>query len=771
MNYKINRVVIIGAGTMGAGIAAHLAGTGIQVRLLDIVPNKLSDSEIKKGLTLRDRIVRNRLAQNGKNFAVNQKTKLKLIYEKSMGDLIEIGNLEDDLGTINDCDWIIEVAVERLDIKKELMKKIAAYRKKGSIISTNTSGISVNKIVEGQNEEFKQHFLGTHFFNPVRYMKLLELIPCKETSKEIMEFMTDFGEKRLGKGIVIAKDTPNFIANRVGVFSSVNILNKMVEYGLNVAEVDELTGGVFKTFDMVGLDVLNHTIDSMLASTDDENELKKWKKPAFFQKLISENKLGNKTECGMFKRIKTEKGRVILMLDYNTNEYVPITKRTFQSLVDAEKATSGKEKMEKLLFGDDLGSKFNWQLMKDRLLYTAECAPVIADSYMQIDNAVEWGFNAKLGPFKEWDAIGFEKVVKRMTDEGEKIPENIKKRISDGKKYFYDYKTLNDKPYIVLNSGKYDVIKDNGHAVLRDIGDGVACFEFKTKGNSITDGAVELLNSAIDEVEKNYKGLVIGSNSKNFSVGANLSGDGKIDANTMVKNLQDTVMKIKYSKSPVVTAVTGRALGGGAEIVLHSYSSVAYVESYIGLVEIGVGLIPAGGGTKEAALRAYGDSKSKTVAELANSLKDPFEKILMAKTSTSAFEALKMGYLGGLDKIIINNEYLLDEAKNKVLSLSSEGFRPNVLIKEIKVPGRDGMALLNMIIFNMKCNKYLSEYDAYLAEKLAYILSGGNVVGGTYLTEQHFLDLEREVFVSLLKEEKTLARINHMLTKKKPLRN
>lgn len=770
MNYKINKVAVIGAGTMGAGIAAHLAGTGIQVHLLDILPNKLSDSEVKKGLTLNDKAVRNRLAQNGKQFAVNQKTKLKLIYEKSMGDLIEVGNLEDDFEIIKDCDWVIEVIVERLDVKKALMNRIAACRKKGSIITTNTSGLSVNKIIEGQTEEFKQHFLGTHFFNPVRYMKLLELVPCSETSYEIIKFMSDFGEKKLGKGIVIAKDTPNFIANRVGVFSSVNILNRMVEYGLNVAEVDALTGGIFKTLDMVGLDVLNHTINSMLEATEDEDELKKWEKPAFFEKLIQDKRLGNKTKCGMFKTIRTEKGKEILMLDYNTDEYVPVSKRPFQSLVDAEKATSFKEKMDKLIFSDDLGSKFNWQLMKDRYLYAAECAPEIADCFEQIDNAVEWGFNAKLGPFKEWDAIGFEKVVNRMVEEGEDLPANIKERLDQGKKTFYDYKSPADMPYIVVNSGKYDVIKENEHAVLRNIKDDVACFEFKTKGNSITDGAVELLNNALDEVDKNYRGLVIGGNGKNFSVGANLSGDGKQDINAMVKNLQDTVMKIKYSKFPVVTAVSGKALGGGAEIVLHSYASVAHVESYMGLVEIGVGLIPAGGGTKELALRAYGDSKSKTIAEIANSLTDPFEKILMAKVSTSAYEALKMGYFGCLDKIIMNSEYLIDEAKNKVLDLS-DGFRPNVQPKEIKVPGRDGMAFLNMIIFNMKRNRYLSDYDAYLAEKIAYILSGGDVVGGTYLTEQHFLDLEREVFVSLLKEEKTLARIHHMLTKKKPLRN
>lgn len=771
MNKKINKAAVLGAGTMGAGIAAHLAGAGLTVHLLDMVPRELTPGEEKKGLTLKDKAVRNRLAQKGKDFATDQKAHIKLIYEKSLGDNIQVGNFEDDIEVLADCDWIIEVIVERLDIKQQMMNTIAAHRKEGSIVSTNTSGISVNAIAEGQSEEFKQHFLGTHFFNPVRVMKLLEIIPGNDTLPEVTQFLEDFGTMKLGKGIVVAKDSPNFIANRIGTYHSLNALNKVKKYGFNVAEVDAIMGGLFKTMDLVGLDISYHTIGSMMSTAQNEEEKELFKIPEFITVLVERGNLGLKTGAGLYKKADTPNGKQKLMLNLETLEYVPVEKRNFPMLAAAAAAKTPEERNELLYFGEDEVSRFNWEVLRDDLLYAAKYVNDVASSYEDVDHALEWGFNVPMGHFKLWDFVGFDKVLNKMLEEGADVAQWVLDRADQGQHYFYQPgEAQNNSPYIIAKSDKYKTIIENESAVLKDIGDGVACFIPKTKGNAIDSDLNELLSQSIDEVEKNYKGLVIGNNAKNFSVGANLTS-AETDLNQSTRDFQNVTMKIKYSTVPIVSAVGGRALGGGAEIVLHSAAAVAHAESNIGLVEVGVGLIPSGGGTKELALLAMGDSTSKTVEELAHSLMEPLQKILFAQVTGSAFEAKKSGYLREQDRIIMNKDSLLDDAKAKVLEMYNDGYRPKTRGKMIKAAGRDGIALLNSMVYAMYKNGYLSEYDLFLAQKLAYILSGGDVVGGTLVPEEHFLNLERETFVALSKEDRTLARIEHMLTTGRPLRN
>lgn len=779
MSFNINKVAVLGAGVMGAGIAAHIVGAGIPVCLLDIAPKELTEKEKAKGLTLESPMVRNRFSQSGKKRVTNPKN--RAIYDKAFGDMIEVGNFSDNMDMLKDCDWIIEVIVENLEIKKNFMKQINEYRKPGSIVSSNTSGVSINKIVEDMPLEFRQNFLGTHFFNPPRYMKLFELIPGKDTSSELVDFITDFGTKKLGKGVVLAKDTPNFVGNRIGTYAIVNAIQLMEKYGYDIPKIDQLTGPVmgrpksatFRTLDMVGLDIFHHVAGNVINSIDDELEKSEFDTPKFVVDLIEKGHLGDKTRQGFYKKVKTEKGKQTLVWDTQKEEYVPFVKEKVEA---AQEALKSANKYETLVYGEREENKFAWEAIKNVLLYSARKVPEIADDYREIDNAMMWGFNWELGPFAIWDAIGLKKSVEKMKEEGEAIPEWIEEKLATDKVKFYDEADF-EAPYITIASPQNKVVKDNGHAALVDIGDGALCLQFKTKGNTVTDEVMDMMYEAVEEAQKNYKGLVIGNQSKNFSAGANLMLVGKLasekkwnELEDMVNKFQSANMAIKYCKKPVVAAPYGMTLGGGAEITMHSHSVAAHAETYMGLVEVGVGLVPAGGGTKELLVRSIEDLGKVNNGEMISHVKKAWESIATAKVSSSAHDAIKKGYIRKCDKVVMSREYLIDEAKAKVLYLAESGFRP-LQKKTIKVLGTSGKASLQYVVDFMLRGGFISEYDAHIANKVAHILTGGEVPAGINVTEEQILELEKEAFVSLCGEEKTLQRIEHMLRKGRPLRN
>lgn len=779
MSFNINKVAVLGSGIMGAGIAAHLAGAGISVCLLDIAPKELTEKEKAKGLTLESPQVRNRVAQAGKDRVTNPRN--KAIYDKDMGAMIKVGNFSDNLDMLKECDWIIEVIIENLEIKKKFMEQISEYIKPDAIISSNTSGVSINEIVKDLPLEFKQHFMGTHFFNPPRYMKLFELIPAKDTSSELVDFMQDFGTKKLGKGVVMAKDTPGFVANRIGSYANVAIVKLTEKYGYDFAKVDQLTGTVigrpksatFRTIDMVGVDLYAKVADNTKNSIDDPDEIEGLTSPDFMYKLINNGQLGDKTRQGCYKKVKTEKGKQTLMWDYKNEEYVEMPKVKIAAVQEAKKTANP---LQTLVYGDAEENKFVWEIIKTTLLYSAKNIPTIADDYKEIDNGMMWGYNWELGPFAIWDAIGFEKSVKKMKQEGETIPAWIEERLAAGNTKFYDEASI-ETPYITLSSSKNKVVKENEGAALVDLGDGVLCLEFKTKGNTITNDVIEMIFMAVEETEKNYKGLVIGNQSKNFSAGANLAVIGKLATDNnfeaiekMVEGLQKANMALKYCKKPVVAAPYGMTLGGGAEIAMHAHKVAAHAETYMGLVEIGVGLIPAGGGTKELLMRAMEGLEKAPTFEVVSHLTKAWESIVMAKVSSSAHDAMKKGYIREENQVVMSKEYLIDEAKRTVIYLAESGFRP-LQKKPVRVLGTTGRAGLQYNLDFLLRGGFITEYHASIANKVAYVLTGGDVVNGAIVTEEQILQLEKEAFISLCKEEKTLQRIDHMLKTGKALRN
>ncbi|KOA18615.1 putative 3-hydroxyacyl-CoA dehydrogenase [Clostridium homopropionicum DSM 5847] len=775
----MKKVCVLGAGTMGAGIAAHIVGAGIPVCLLDIAPKKLTEKEKAKGLTLDSFGVRNRFAIAGKERVTDPKN--KSIYDKTLGDMIEVGNFADNMDMLTECDWIIEVIVEDLEVKKNFMKQINEYRKKGSIVSSNTSGVSIDKIVEDMPLEFKQYFLGTHFFNPPRYMKLFELIPGKDTLPEIVQFMADFATERLGKGIVLAKDTPNFVANRIGTYALENVIQLMDKHGYDIPKLDQLTGPIigrpksatFRTIDMVGLDIFYHVVGNVINNIDDEEEKKQLIIPKFVEELIEKGYLGDKTKQGFYKKVKTENGAHTLVWDVKKEDYVPVIKDKVEAI---EKAMQEDNKLKALVFGETEENKFAWELIKNVLLYSARKVPEIADDYREIDNAMMWGFNWEFGPFAIWDTIGFQESIKRMKQEGDNIPKWIQERLDNGKFKFYDSNKF-DIPYILISSPKNLVVKENKGAALVDIGEEVACLQFKTKGNTITDDVIEMINLAVEEVEESYKGLVIGNQSKNFSSGANLADIEKWISNKEWKSIENMCdafqkanMALKYCSKPVVAAPYGMTLGGGAEITMHTYKIAAHAETYMGLVELGVGLIPAGGGTKELLTRSIQEAGNASIGEILSSLRKAWNTIVMKKVSGSAHDAMKKGYIKNSDLIVMNKDYLIDEAKKMVIYLADIGFRP-LQKKGITVLGVTGRAALESDAYSLLKGEFITEYDAHIANKVAYVLTGGNVSKGVILTEEQILELEKEAFLSLCGEEKTKQRIQYMLCNGKQLRN
>ncbi len=793
---QINRVAVLGAGVMGATIGAHLANAGLDVLMLDIVPKELTEQESEKGLTLESPAVRNRIASNGLNGLM--KMKPSPLFLKNHAAQIEVGNLVDDLEKLKKCDWIIEVVVEYMPIKLDLLKKLIPNLAPGAILSTNTSGLSVNEMAEALPAELRKNFLVTHFFNPPRYMHLMEIVPCKETDPEIVAGMAEFINRRLGKGIVYAKDTPNFIANRIGVYAIFKSMEHMVDLDMSVEEVDSVAGpatarpksGAFRTVDIVGLDTLGHVGTNSYELLPDDEERDVFKIPTFMADMIEQGRLGNKTRQGFYKKEKIDGKRQIFYLDHKSGEYKPLEKQKFPSVQMVKTVDDPGQKVKMVLSGNDKGAEFAWRGLRDTLIYTVNRIPEIADDVVNIDNAMRWGFNWEIGPFEMLDAIGVQAFVKRAEADGVKVPENLKRVDS-----FYRYNEEQEKEFLDILSGEYKpiptnekqikleilkrargVVEKTSNCSVIDLGDGVFGFEFHSKMNAISGDILAMTHKAIKRAEEEGVGLVLGNQGANFSVGANLMllavalAEGAFeDVNMVIRSFQKATMAVKYAKVPVVAAPFGMTLGGGCEFCLHADAINAHAETYMGLVEIGVGLLPAGGGTKEMALRG---------AELAGQYKTDvtpfifkyFEQIGMAKVSMGAAELPAMGYMRSGDSITMDIDRLVADAKQKVLGLANN-YRPGKPVENISAPGRSIAASIKSQLWNMKMGGFVTEYEAEMGGVIAQVLCGGDVNGGTLISEDYLLQLEREAFLKLCGNKKTSQRIQHMLKTGKPLRN
>lgn len=800
MSYQIKRAAVLGSGVMGSGIAAHLANIGIPTMMLDVVPRELTKEEAAKGLTLEDKVVRNRIGNMHKKALTKQKPS-PIATKKSL-DLITVGNMTDDMEKLKDVDWIIEVVVENLDIKKQVFANVDKYRKADTIVTSNTSGISVEAMIEDCSDEMKAHFLGTHFFNPPRYLKLLEFIPTQDTNENVLNYMKQFGEDVLGKGVVVAKDTPNFIGNRIGTYGLQVTVHEMLKSGLTVGEIDSITGtligrpksATFRTLDVVGLDTYIHVANNAYDKLEGE-EKEVFVVPELLQKMNENGWIGAKAKQGFYLKKRTEKGSEILQINPETMEYVPNNKLKTAAVEMAKQQKGLNKKIKTLLTQKgDKASDFLWQVIMPTLVYSAELLGEIADDITQIDNAMKWGFGWRMGPFETWDAIGVKDSVARLKEEGVALPEWIEAFVDAGHESFY--KKENNKDYF-YNLGEYKaidynpkevhikrlkaddkVIMKNTGASLIDLGDDVALFEFTSPNNSIGLDVIQMLNKSIEEVDKNYKGMVIGNQGKNFCVGANLAlmlmeaqDDNFFELDMVVRQFQNAALNIKYSNKPIVTAPFQMTLGGGAEVTLPAAGVQAAQEAYIGLVEVGVGLIPGGGGTKELYLKMLRDMPEGVKYDLSQVANTVFERVAMASVSTSAQEARENGFLNKHDGISINMDHLIHDAKQRVLGLSKQGYQAPQ-IEKIPVVGDSGYGAMLLGAKNLHLSGYASEHDLKIAEKLAFVLSGGRVSKeGTFIEEQTMLDLEREAFLSLIGEPKTQQRMQHMLLKGKPLRN
>ncbi|MEC0598864.1 3-hydroxyacyl-CoA dehydrogenase NAD-binding domain-containing protein [Bacillus spizizenii] len=789
MHKHIRKAAVLGSGVMGSGIAAHLANIGIPVLLLDIVPNDLTKEEENRGLTKDSPEVRSRLSRQAVKKLLKQKP-APLTSAKNTS-YITSGNLEDDAAKLKEADWIIEVVVENLEVKKQIFSLVDEHRKPGSIVSSNTSGISVQEMAEGRSDDFKAHFLGTHFFNPARYLKLLEIIPIKETDPDILKFMTAFGENVLGKGVVTAKDTPNFIANRIGTYGLLVTVQEMLKGGYQVGEVDSITGpligrpksATFRTLDVVGLDTFARVARNVYDKADgDEKEV--FRLPVFMNDMLEKGWIGSKAGQGFYKK----EGKTIYELDPVTLTYGERTKMKSPALEAAKQAKGTKAKMKALIYSEDRAGRLLWNITSQTLLYSAELLGEIADDIHAIDQAMKWGFGWELGPFEMWDAIGLRQSAEKFKQLGADIPGWIKDMLDKGNETFYiqengtvfyydrgEYRAVKEnKKRIHLQAIKETngVIAKNSGASLIDIGDDVALLEFHSKSNAIGLDIIQMINKALEETERNYKGLVIGNQGKNFCVGANLGmilmevqDDNFLEVDFVIRRFQETMMKIKYSAKPVVAAPFGMTLGGGTEVCLPAARIQAASEAYMGLVESGVGLIPGGGGNKELYINHL-----RRGLDPMNAAMKTFETIAMAKVSASAQEAREMNILKETDHISMNQDHLLYDAKQLAASLYDTGWRPPVKEK-VKVAGETGYAALLLGAEQMKLSGYISEHDFKIAKKLAYVIAGGKVPFGTEVDEEYLLEIEREAFLSLAGEAKSQARMQHMLVKGKPLRN
>ncbi|AYC30056.1 3-hydroxyacyl-CoA dehydrogenase/enoyl-CoA hydratase family protein [Paenisporosarcina cavernae] len=786
MGYQIKKAAVIGSGVMGSGIAAHLANIGIPTLLLDIVPKDAEAGDVK---------ARNSIAQGALERLLKQKP-APLASKKNLA-LLTAGNLEDDLEKLKDVDWIIEVIVENLEIKKNLYEKIDAVRTQGTIVTSNTSGISINEMAEGRSEDFQKHFFGTHFFNPPRYLKLLEVIPAKNTLPEVIDFMKEFGEDKLGKGVVLAKDTPNFIANRIGTYGLLVTLREMLNRGYSVGEVDSVTGpaigrpksATFRTLDVVGLDTFGHVAKNVYDQTTGD-EQKVFETPAVLTKMLEKGWLGAKSGQGFFKK----EGKEILELNLETFDYEPSKKLKTPSLEMAKQTKGLGNKVKTLVYAKDRTGELLWNILAPTLVYSAELHGEIADDIVAIDQAMKWGFGWEQGPFEVWDAIGVADSVERLKTEGYTIPAFVQQLLDAGFTSFYkededgtlNYFTGSEYKEVPTNEKainlkrykkKHGVIKKNSGASLIDLGDGIALLEFHSPSNSIGLDIIQMINFAVDEVEKNYKGLVIGNQGKNFCVGANLGmilmeaqDDNIFELDFVVRSFQNAMMKIKYSSKPVVAAPFNMALGGGAEVCLPAAHIQASFETYMGLVEVGVGLIPGGGGNKELYMKHLKGLPNGVHIDYQFVANKVFESIAMAKVSTSGEEARENNFLNFADGVSVNADHLIYDAKQAALALYENNYKAPVREK-IPVTGESGYATLLLGAEGMFLSGFISEHDLKIAKKLAYVLSGGKVPYGTLVDEQYLLDLEREAFLSLVAEPKSQMRMQHMLMKGKPLRN
>jgi 3-hydroxyacyl-CoA dehydrogenase len=807
MKRRIEKAVVLGAGTMGSRIAAHFANAGLPCILLDIVPPNLPvDAPAAE---------RNKIVRAGLDAA--RKSKPAAFFTAALAEKIAIGNFDDDLARCAEADWIIEVVAENLEIKKKLLARVAQFRKPGAIVTTNTSGLPVHLIADGMTEQFQQHWAGTHFFNPPRYLKLVEVIPGPKTSSEVVESLSEFCDRRLGKGVVVAKDTPNFIANRIGTFSMLNALRLMGTLGMTVEEVDACTGpavgwpksATFRTADIVGLDVLVHVVKNIYETAPNDESREMYKVPALVEEMAKRGWLGDKTGQGFYKKAKGEGEKEILTLDVNTMEYRPRQKARFASLEMGKAIEDTRERLRALvgpvLEGQkgDKAQQFLWGGLSEMCLYAARRVPEISDHVVDVDRALRWGFAWEMGPFEMIDAIGVKAFAAQVQKEGRTLPAVIERVLASGRKGFYESEKGTTTVFDIAGGGAKKVeepkgviilksLKDAGREVERnsgasliDLGDGVVCCEFHAKMNAIGADLIAMLHKGLKRLETDFEAMVIANQAVNFSVGANLmlvlvgAQEQEWDELHMaVKQFQNVNLALKYAAKPVVAAPQGLALGGGCEVGLHSAKIQAAAEAYIGLVETGVGLIPGGGGTKEMLIRANEHAAGGEDLDLFHALKPVFEAIAMAKVGTSAEECRDLGYLRREDGVSMNRDRLVADAKEAALSLVRGGYKPlaatwqeGAQTTQIKVLGEQFLAGAKLAIHMMLRGGFASEYDAHVGRKLANILAGGTLTSPQLVSEQYVLDLEREAFVSLCGEKKTQERIAHTLKTGKPLRN
>lgn len=801
MKRRIKKVAVIGSGIMGSGIACHFANIGVEVLLMDIVPRELTEKEEKQGKTLKDPSVRNRIVNDA--LQTSLKSNPSPIYHRDFAKKIETGNLEDHISKIKDADWIIEVVVERLDIKQQVFENLEKHRTPGTLISSNTSGIPIKFMTKGRSDDFKKHFCGTHFFNPPRYLKLLEIIPGPDTSKEVLDFLNEYGEKFLGKRTVVAKDTPAFIGNRVGIFSIMSLFHMVKDMDMTIEEVDKLTGPVigrpksatFRTVDVVGLDTLVHVANGLYDNVPKDERHDLFKLPSFIEKMMEHKWLGSKTGQGFYKKVKNSDGSSdIKSLDLETLEYRDRKSAKFDTLEKTKSIDAVIDRFPVLIEGKDKAGEFYRKNFAALFAYVQNRIPEITDTLYKIDDAMKAGFGWQHGPFHIWDAIGLDKGIQLMKDEGFEVADWIHTlsesnqksfySITSGKTYFYDVdqkshqKIPGQDAFIILdNIRESHEVFSNKDLVAQDLGDGILNIEFRSKMNSIGGDVLNGINAAMDIAEKEYDGVVISNTGDNFSVGANIGMIFMLaveqeyeELNAAIKYFQDTMMRMRYSSIPTVAAPHQMALGGGCELSMHADKVVAHAETYIGLVEFGVGVIPGGGGSKEMTRRAAMTFQKDDV-EL-NRLRENFLTIGMAKVAKSAHEAYDLNILEkGKDIVVVSRDRQLAVAKDQAKLMAQNGYTQPVKTNDIKVLGRQALGAFLVGTDQMKAGKYISEHDHKIAKKLAYVMSGGDLSEANYVSEQYLLDLEREAFLSLCGERKTLERLQHMIKKGKPLRN
>lgn len=799
MNRPIKKVAVLGSGIMGSRIACHFANIGVDVLLLDIAPKELTEEEKKKGLTLDSPVVKNRIVQSSFDSAV--KSNPAPLFSKKFASRVKLGNFADDMARIRDYDWTIEVVVENLEIKKKIYDEVERYRTPGTLVTSNTSGIPIHLMGEGRSEDFQKHFCGTHFFNPPRYLKLLEIIPTAKTDPAIVDFLMHYGDLFLGKTTVLCKDTPAFIANRVGIFAIMKVVDSMRKLDLNVDEIDKLTGPVigrpksatFRTSDVVGLDTLVKVAQNLYAGLPDDEGREMFKLPEIISKLEQNKWLGDKTGQGFYKKTKSAKGETeILTLDLKTLEYKPKAKTKFPTLETTKTVDDLRQRFKVLLAGKDKAGEFYRDSFYALFQYVSNRIPEITDELYKIDDALSAGFGWQIGPFDTWDAVGVEKTVAEMEAAGYKPNQWVYDMLQAGNKSFYkvdhgkrtyydiptrSYKRIPGKDaFIILENLTDNVVWKNAESKVVDLGDGVINFSWHSKSYTLGSAVIEGLNKAVDVAEKDFRGLVVGHQGPDFSLGANLGlvfmyaiEQDYDEIDFMVRMFQRSTMRLRYSSVPVVVCPQGRTLGGGCEMTLHADIAQATAETYIGLVEVGVGLIPGGGGTKELTKRVS-DRFQEGDIEL-NALQNAFMNIATAKVALSAEEAREMSILRPVDRISMNRDRQISDGKKAVIELSEAGYTMPQEAKNIRVQGRTGMALFMAGVHGMRMGNYISDHDAKIAMKIANVMCGGDLTASQEVSEQYLLDLEREAFVSLCGEKKTLERIQAILTGGKPLRN